>query len=254
MEKVFGDIPIYWINLNSSIARKNNMEKQLVGTNNYRIEAVDGRDKEHYKKTYKVINAKNVFSTALNAVLCSHLKAIKQAYDGKLPYVIVMEDKCQFDFINFFNHSINDIIQLANNKDSTWDIIQLYSAPIYGKLKDYKIKGLQVYPRIGEYYSLNYLINYQGMQKLLNLMPTNGIDYFDLTKIQDISGFEPLIYSPVNTYIVNCPVFYTFAEKSTFQNYFSSKRLNERLKCKISNLQIQIDAKKLLEDFYAAKK
>src|SRR5437899_582739 len=100
MERIFGNTAIYWINLDRSPDRRKHMMEQLTGTNNYRIQAIDGTDKNKYPKEYKIINPNPNFSDSLNAVMSSHIKAIKLAKTNQLDNVIIIEDKCHFEYIN----------------------------------------------------------------------------------------------------------------------------------------------------------
>ena len=84
IENFFGDVPIYWINLKDSLDRQQNAIRQLNGYKNHlRIEAIDGRNGEYYSKQYKInYNSQSEdWSTATTAATCSHMKAIKKAYD-----------------------------------------------------------------------------------------------------------------------------------------------------------------------------
>jgi len=247
MNRVFGDIAIYWINLASSTDRAAHMTNQLENTNHTRIDAIDGTDSKTFKSQFTIVNPRKAFSTALIAVLCSHVKAIKMAYDNKLPYVIVLEDKCHFEYINYFKHTVIEIIDLVAKKDINWELVQLFSVPIYENLSDYKTNGLQVHKRVVAYNSLNYLINYKGMEKILSTIPTDAIQYFDMTQVQKYPAFESSIYDSANTYIINFPLFYTYAEKSTFEKY-----LNRKNQSKEANNLIQLEVKRKLHDYYSS--
>ena len=222
MKKIFGESNIYWINLDVSTDRRNNMLKNLAGLNHTRISAIDGLDDIKFKTKYNVIS-NPLFSSALNAVSCSHIKAIKIAHDKNLPHVIILEDKCHFDYIEYFEHSIKDIIAMTEKQDSTWELIQLSSVPLYDNLIDAKNNGFQVKKRPDNYFGLNYLINYNGMKKILNLIPTNGKNTFDFSTVINLINPEDIMYKNLNCYILNTPILYVYSEKSTFPYYFTTK-------------------------------
>ena len=245
MERVFGDFTIYWVNLDVSTERRNNMEKNMTNLNHTRISAINGLNNE-FKTKYKVLSNPD-FSSGLNAAACSHIKAIKMAHDKNLPYVIIMEDKCHFDYIEYFEFSIQDIINMVEKQDPKWDIIQLSSVPLYN-LADAKKNGFQIRKRNGNYSGLNYLINYNGMKKILNLIPTDGETNFDFSAVKHFPDPECMIYSSINSYILNIPILYVFAEKSTFQFYYTNKR------CRKKSVPLKvIKAKQALQHFYADK-
>ena len=74
--------PIYYINLNKRVDRKNHIEK-LLNTNNMtnftRIEAYDGDKLKTYKYLKVIKEENNCTSTYQQCCLFSHLKAIKTA-------------------------------------------------------------------------------------------------------------------------------------------------------------------------------
>lgn len=229
MEAVFCSTPIYWINLETSRDRRQAMLENLKGTNNLRIEAVDGRNNDVYYKKYKVLNPNTNFSNALNSVLCSHIRAIKKAYDNSLENVIIIEDSCHFDKLKF-PHTINQVLDLVNKVDPDFDAIQLLSRnppSVFTDQSDYIKKGLQAYKRDSFFDGLFYLINRKGMAKLLNLVPTDGDTFFDLKNISSSHSLEDMIYNNINTYMINMPMFYKYTVTATFPYYYSTPELNE---------------------------
>lgn len=231
MDKVFGNIPIYWINLEKSKFRKQTMETLFKGTNNKRIVAVDGVDPVLCSKKYKIIGGHPVFSTALNAVLCSHVKAIYTAYHNNLEYVVVLEDRYSYDAGNF-PFTIFDVINLAKNTDPDNDVVLLINTdhetslhngypdipkmPLYITKKDHFMAGLI------------YLINRKGMKKILDLVTTNGVNYFDITNLTSkYYPFESMFYDHLNAYVVHRSMFKVHISDFTFKNYYADQKLNE---------------------------
>jgi len=249
MERVFSNFPIHWINLDISIDRKENMEGQLQKMNHTRISAVDGLCEQNFLIKYKIIGGNPKFTCALKAALCSHVKAIKKAYDNKLPYVIILEDKCQFDFIEYYANTVQNIIDLAQKVDPNWDIIQLASVPLYDNFIDFNKYGLRIHKRRSNLYGLNYLINYDAMEKILNSISTDGEILFDLSNITRDCSPEETIYSRLNTYIVNNPLFYIYAYKSTFPQYLINQNSNDKNIAK----KMQLTAFNKMRDFYMEK-
>jgi GR25 family glycosyltransferase involved in LPS biosynthesis len=244
ISNVFKDIPIYWINLNDSIDRKNKMTQQLSDYNyNYRIEAVDGRDKEYFNKNYNIKYTTNVkFNTSLIAVICSHMKAIKTGYDSNYKMICVFEDDTNFDMIKYYPHTIEDIVNIA---PLDWDIIQLYyTTTLAEKLNNYLIKGLAVYKRDLNYSGTCYLINRKGMEKILNnVVETNGTNIFNIKK--PIIDPENIVFSSLNSYVVNLPFIYYYDDESTFDSYIENG-VDFKNHCN----RIQKNSKDYLIDFY----
>ena len=73
---------------------------QLKNYPNLRIESIDGRSQDMFNK-YRIINYKTIYSNANVAVICSHLKSIKKAFDDKLDKVFVFEDDADFKLIKY---------------------------------------------------------------------------------------------------------------------------------------------------------
>lgn len=244
LTNLFNNIPIFWINLNDTIDRKDKMIERLKDYNHhYRVEAVDGRNPQHFKTNYNVnYTSKINFNTALIAVICSHIKAIKQGYDLQYETICVLEDDANFELIQYYPHTLIDIINKTNDN---WEIIQLYCVEeIDQQLNNYKENGLNTFKRTKYKSGTCYLINRNGMKKILdNVVNTNGIDYFDI-KIPIINP-EELIFSNLNAYILNLPFLYYYDEKMTFDTYTNNKN-DIKKQCQI----IQYNAKNILISFY----
>lgn len=213
LNRIFSNIPIYWINLKDSKERFVKMTEQVKNYKNLRINAIDGRNKINFKK-YQIKFKATIATNPVIAVICSHIKAIKTAYDNLEKMVVILEDDANFDLIKFYPHTINEIIQKTNND---WDIIQLYNGNtslLNLILDDYKTNGLRVFKRDKNYSGTCYLINRIGMKKILNLIKTDGDKYFDLTKII-FRDPEDLIFNNLKSYILNCPFLYYYNQDTT---------------------------------------
>lgn len=220
MNKVFGNVPILWINLNDSVNRYNKMVMQLKNyNNNHRIEAVDGRDKNLFFKNYdlKYENDYN-FSTGLIAVLCSHIKAINYSFNKNYEYACIFEDDVHFELVDNFLHTIHDIIKKA---PMDWDIIQLYYCQnLNNMFDDYKKNGLKIYKGV-TYSGSAYIINKNGMKKILKKVDTDGISKFHFK--QPVTAPEIFLFCDLNYFMVNCPFIYYYDNEMTFDDYFEDK-------------------------------
>lgn len=247
MNKLFGKTNIYWINLDRSKDRCELMEKNLNGSNHTRIAAIDGLEPD-FEKKIKVINSNPNFTSALNAVLCSHLKAIHLAKKNNLEYVIILEDKCCFEYADRYEISIDNIIDKINDTYPQWQILQLSSIPLYD-FNDYLKNGLRVNIYDSKYCGSNYLINRSGIDKILELVNTNGVDYFDFTKIINKINIENMLFKPLNSYMLNFPLFNICFMKSTFPYYFKNMFVGKTI-----NQKLYLDAKEKMVNFFSDNK
>ena len=124
IEEIIEDIPIYYINLNRSLDRKEKMEK-ILGDNNLkykRIEAIDGRDLnlEEIKKNYLINPKLNIFEIAC---ALSHIKVIEEIIKDGHEIALVFEDDCNFEYLKYKKEKLKELIK-SNNE---WEIIQLGS-------------------------------------------------------------------------------------------------------------------------------
>lgn len=228
----FNSIKKYYINLDRSMERKESLEKEFRDYNikNYkRIKACDSKDIENisYGK-FDDIEFENKFykNISLNEIsgTCSHLKAIKKAYDDGEEMAIIMEDDLKFTLIPYWLKPLKDIIE---NLPEDLEVLQLGSQK-YGKLniwnyfkkkeikKDYK--KVETINREKERYScaICYLITRKGMEKIVNNFFINDkIVFFDYKK-KDIK-IDSSIFDFMNTYSLSPPYFLTdsFEHEST---------------------------------------
>lgn len=121
----YKNIKFYYINLEGSNTRRDNMEHMLtnLGLNYERFPAVKIADHENLTYTTRtlgnvspenVTNGKQPNFGAFGCLL-SHLTIIEQNYDNPQPYVILEDDidKNQFthEWLRQFQHSVNTLIQ-----------------------------------------------------------------------------------------------------------------------------------------------
>jgi GR25 family glycosyltransferase involved in LPS biosynthesis len=211
---IISDIPIYWINLDRSIDRRERLEKIFIENelNNKRIQAVDGKniDIDNIKKNYTI---KRIYSKQLrSAIGCtlSHIKAIKEAYDDNLENVIIMEDDCNFEYLKYKKFTLNEIMKIKDD----WEIIQLSSISrnkINIELGKYK----NDLAKMSCWGTAAYLINKNGMKNVLE----------NFEKKKEILVSDLLIYGYANTY-VSIPYFtYHFTKdiQSNIREYSEKK-------------------------------
>jgi GR25 family glycosyltransferase involved in LPS biosynthesis len=201
------DIPIYWINLERCKDRREKIESifQKYDLNNKRIDAIDGNllDIKEMKKIYK-INKK----MKNNSVACalSHLQAIQEAYNNNLEKVIIMEDDCNFDYLDKKNKNLDDLIK---DKDD-WEVIQL-GITTGSKVGRIICESKEILMKKFCWGAFAYLINRNGMKKI--------IDNFNNNKNIEVS--EIMIYNFANTYITK--PYFTYHYTSEFESSIGEK-------------------------------
>lgn len=241
------DIPIYYINLDRSPIRKQFMEDQFHKYNikNFkRIKGIDGK---------KIIDLKSGIIDGINFVnnynyltcyeigcLLSHLRAIIDAYSNNLDKVLIMEDDCCLDLMPFWNDNLSILIE--KNIPNDWEIAQLFSFNCYNHNIENKfyLKDKDTI-RCGS--SMAYIINYNGMKKIIEyIKPFITIGKIINNKLSPSHGeSDSFIYSIAKTYYISLPLFYQnsifesiiHSDHEIIQNIETNKLLKSYIKNKI---------------------
>lgn len=189
--KINNNVPIYWINLERSVDRKNIFEKQLKKysiTNQKRINGIDGHN--IILSNYNCTNDLTKFE--LGCTL-SHLKALERAQANADEHCLIMEDDCNFEYLQYQKYSINELIKIMNLNYPQWELLQLTTCnrPDHNtrlsKETSYIVKGFRNCTTC-------YLINKSGINKLINLNNTyKQADYY--------------LYDSINIYYLTKPYF-----------------------------------------------
>ena len=186
---------IVWINLDRSIERKNNMKKifEQIKIKNTRITAIDGKNTD----VLKLINLETKLSNYEIACTLSHLKAIMYLSQLNGDYFMVCEDDINFNYINFFDETLKDIILNSPNFDILL-INKTYNNPIknnYISWNEEFIKG-DNYHIAG---TVCYIISSNGIKNILNQFQyENNIFYF---KDNYFDVADKFLYKNVNTIV-----------------------------------------------------
>jgi len=220
---------IYWINLEKSINRRENITKLLNNINkpNERIIGYDGSIEENIsmKYFYSDNNIYPVYNNKEYAILLSHLNTIeKYANNTNIEYGVAMicEDDLSFDFINYWNKDVKTIIDSAP-KD--WDIIMLgYFSLNINRKEEYQKWD-------NEWSAICYLINHKSIQKINNLKRDGKWICTDT----DLMVSDNYIFSKFNTYVYKYP-YITFPNNN--DSTFHSDHLDYHKLYKISNYMV----------------
>jgi GR25 family glycosyltransferase involved in LPS biosynthesis len=192
---------IYWINLDRSTDRRNNMEKLLSNFNvkNERISAVDGKNMKIDDKYFENINI-NINKSHSNyeyACLLSHLNTILKFSQSNYNYALICEDDISLDFAKYWDKPVS---QIAKEAPANWDIIMLFST--FSKDVD-NVFTLKT-STIPIYGTGAYLISKQAAVKIINKIYKNN-KFILLPNFKYVS--DEYIYGLVNTYIYKYPYF-----------------------------------------------
>jgi GR25 family glycosyltransferase involved in LPS biosynthesis len=179
----FYNIPLYYINLDSSVDRNKYMIEKYSNKfkNMQRVQAVDGS---------KITNIKNCDSSPYElACYKSHMKAIKRAYEENRDYALIAEDDLYLneDYVQKYYKSL--IAMLPED----WEILQL----VCSNKKKMKLLPLNSFTKftMGNYGALLYLINKKGMNSVLN----SKTIHMDGNRIVS----DHALYRACNTYTVS---------------------------------------------------
>jgi hypothetical protein len=226
------NIPILVINLPDSVDRRNNIYREFQGYSNITfIEAVDGRTSDFNQKHKISYKSKYNPSNPLIAVICSHSKAIKYAFDNNYDKVCIFEDDVHTDLIKNCNFNLDEICIL--NQD--WEAIQLFHTSGRLALLDetynhYKTNGLSLIDRNIHHSGTCYIINKKGIINFLNNIVNVNEDYTEFNIKNEIIDPEYSILGHIKSYIVNRQVFYYYFETMTYDSYENDGK-NHKIEC-----------------------
>ena len=210
------DIPVYCINLDSSVIRKTRMLDQFNKYNiDYKfVDAIDGNNIDNFKEGYiqgiyyknkgifteSYINGTNGSQNKLLACYLSHIKAIKEAYDDNLDFAIIMEDDISFKYISKWRYKISEILKIA---PLNWTVLKLHTSNLIG-LNILKTSFTQWVKWSRNFMSAGfYILNRKGMENVMNNIIKNNIYYLHGT---NCLAADILIYLTDNentTYVYN---------------------------------------------------
>ncbi len=196
---------IYWINLDRSVERRNNMLEILDGITipTQRISAVDGS-----KLSEDQLYSNYIFEPPLMrnkieyAVLLSHLNTIKTFAESDKEYALILEDDLSVEYVPLWDKKVSRIIDSAPNN---WDIIMLNYVTLVALHEKYTYNDSGLISCCG-----SYLINKRGAKKLLEMIYKDNKYVLLPNKIHTADNY---IYSLLITYAYKYPYF-TFPEEN----------------------------------------
>lgn len=178
--KEFITIPVYYINMDKHVNRKEFMEQELKKyTSSFtRIKGVNGSLITNLKKdTIEDVSFTCDYNDLTKGEIgctLSHLVAIKKAYDNGDEYALVVEDDVQFNLLTIIDTSIKEIITQA---PTDWEILKLCcirnsinEPTVTYKNMKYHVENIVEYNTWG---TQAYIINKKGMRKILGYTVIN---------------------------------------------------------------------------------
>ena len=192
LRTIFDVTPIlYWINLDSSKDRYNNMIQQLGKFQyNVRVRAVS----EPCIKNYNT----SVYSKQQISCLCSHLKAMRVSLQDKYrTYAVICEDDIDLREMKNF-HEI--MFYYVKSAPSNWDVLQLYT--IQSKHTQVNTNNMLKWEKWNrtKFSTLIYIINKSYIRKMISCASQIS------TKSKQLAADE-FIYNKGNTYTITIPYF-----------------------------------------------
>lgn len=223
---------IYYINLDRSKDRRENMEKIFkdpifLGKPINRINAIDGKDPVEQVYDKLILNTKR--NTKLEyACLLSHLTAIRKFSESSLnETALILEDDMTIEFKRFWKKSLRTIIKEAPDD---WEIIQLCYITGGKLVADYTLNNYQR-NRYGGIASMGaYIINKKAAKKLMTEMynPETG-----KYTIRDYHTHEAdhYLYKVMKTYVYKWPYFiYPTVNTSTLHPEHLSSHIRSKMR------------------------
>lgn len=211
-------ISIYYINLENSKDRdkyiKNHFSSfvEKTGFKLNRINAITPGDSVLRNNEYKFNQCKNFKYKTELAVLLSHIKSIHTAYHDKMEMAYIFED-------DTIIHRIPNTFNLVNLAPRNWELLQLFTTKMF-----YDTKRLWL-PINNEHFitASAYIINRQGMRKILSLFTENGLYNLDFDKIKIKQSnlinqhcvSDIILYKYLNSYLLTDLLFTVKTDNST---------------------------------------
>lgn len=204
VDSEFNNINKFYINLDRSTERRDNMESQIKRLKIKNIERVPGI----YGKDLKDIENINIFGETLKnefktiglhsklGCFLSHIKALKRAKELDIEIALILEDDFIFDFSKKWKKPLKTIIDEA---PSDWEIINL-SNFFRGTVRS---KDFYISYDDREFAStMFYLINKKGINRIIERFST--ITYKNKKKHRPVS--DMFLYQNTNSYSVRNPL------------------------------------------------
>ena len=210
---------VYWINMDRSTERRENMLKVLKdpvfdGMSKHRVKAYDGGDPDDEKKMRTMIPMSEKASVKEYACLLSHLKTILLFSKSSYDYALVLEDDASLDYKPYWRTNFMECIKGA---PTGWEIVQLC---FFGESLPRQLYSPKHY-----YSTTAYIICKEGAKHLMKMYQNHFFHLDDSIK----PTADEYLYKALKTYVYRYP-FFTYSNEDT--TIFKKNELNHRGKQK----------------------
>ena len=226
-------IPVYYINLDRSPARKIYIENQFRKhniQNTKRIRAIDGSKiirsiKSFAKDPIATVDGITFFNNytdlKLSELACtlSHLLAIRTAYEDDLDEVLIVEDDVNFGLIPYWKKSLPDYMKEFPKK---WSCVSLFNMACY--IEPHLPSYIHIKSKIC-YGGQGYIINRIGMKNILKtmspkLLVMNSKDHQNKNKLSKYPSIaDVFIYNRIrNCYQRKIPLLIPFNDHDSLNS------------------------------------
>jgi len=184
--KLYGLFPAFYINLDSSAYRKTLLVHSLGSHLNLtRVPATDGSNLKELRSYVHTsdrswddyMNLTGVADRELSLTI-SHFRTIQKAYFQGYKQVIVLEDDVSPDLLPFWDMSLNELVEYANENVPNWGILRLQHSALRTSLlyETWKLnQTVRLMPHCSRPFgSAAYLINRSTMKDVLDTFYING--------------------------------------------------------------------------------
>jgi GR25 family glycosyltransferase involved in LPS biosynthesis len=213
---------VYWINLDRSTERHENMLTVLKdpvfdGMAKHRVKAIDGKlvTKEEIEYTFENVDEKQPVKEY--CCFLSHIKALRQFSKSSHSIALILEDDISLDYKPYWQETIQDCIR---NAPKGWELLQLcftimdnqpMPAKMYTHSKDTHYYG-----------AVAYIVNKKGVRRFLKE------PLFDKS-VKHLS--DHYLFLKMNTYVYKYPLFtYTGLDSTLHKEHIENTHLPSKQK------------------------
>jgi GR25 family glycosyltransferase involved in LPS biosynthesis len=224
---------VYWINLDRSNDRRDNMnamfrDDAFKNIRNERFSAIDYKTNDVMKQ-FILDESEYKNNQPEYACFLSHLETIRQFANCDLPddaVALIMEDDANLEYKPYWKIPIENVIE---NAPSDWEIIMLNYMFLDGtELPD--LTGFSDYEKnTGQFFSaLAYLMRKSTAKRMMNKMYHSG--KYDLDPSAKSHHADEYLFTTLNTYAYKYP-FFTY--KTENESYLHPNDLDNHKRCKL---------------------
>ena len=275
----FLDIPIFYINLDNAIERRNKFERYFGCANLTRVPGVLGRDHEEVSKWLAkpillspglaehdeelgesewdgIVQRplRRISPMFLGALGCTiaHIRAMAAISRLNLPYALIMEDDMTPElFPTILNSSsIYKLSTIIKQLPSNWSAVELSAITGEGAWKELmdRLKSTQVENMIHDLWLASngaYLISSRGIQEVLQSVIHFTTRKLDLTKLRCINADLCLTLFFKTKFLKIPPV---FIHSKTYENYSESNIVSHDISlANIQHFAVELSRSKSME-------